>query len=61
MTCCPVWSRRPDRAALQTGNVYYCYVIRSPRRDVLAAHLAKQGIDNRRALPNSDAPATGLP
>ena len=26
-------------------HVYYCYVIRSPLRDVLAAHLAKQGID----------------
>jgi dTDP-4-amino-4,6-dideoxygalactose transaminase len=26
-------------------HVYYCYVIRSPRRDALAAHLAAQGID----------------
>jgi dTDP-4-amino-4,6-dideoxygalactose transaminase len=26
-------------------HVYYCYVIRSPRRNALAAHLAEQGID----------------
>jgi dTDP-4-amino-4,6-dideoxygalactose transaminase len=26
-------------------HVYYCYVIRTPRRDDLAAHLAGQGID----------------
>jgi len=26
-------------------HVYYCYVIRTPRRDGLAAHLAEQGID----------------
>jgi dTDP-4-amino-4,6-dideoxygalactose transaminase len=26
-------------------HVYYCYVIRSPQRDALAAHLAEQGID----------------
>jgi dTDP-4-amino-4,6-dideoxygalactose transaminase len=26
-------------------HVYYCYVIRSPRRDALAAHLAAQDID----------------
>jgi dTDP-4-amino-4,6-dideoxygalactose transaminase len=26
-------------------HVYYCYVIRTPRRDGLAAHLAAQGID----------------
>jgi len=26
-------------------HVYYCYVIRSPRRDALAAHLAEQGIE----------------
>ena len=26
-------------------HVYYCYVIRAPRRDALAAHLTAQGID----------------
>ena len=26
-------------------HVYHCYVIRTPRRDGLAAHLAEQGID----------------
>ena len=41
-------------------HVYHCYVIRSPRRDALAAHLASQGIGTGGALPDPDAPAAGL-
>ena len=42
-------------------HVYYCYVIRTPRRDGLSAHLAAQGIDTVVHYPHPDAPAAGLP